>query len=304
LSRFEIPMPLRANQVSHYEIDETPIKNLEDKLVTLDVLEQQLFIVTKNLIPVDFKVVRGTCFDERSRALLLNGDPTSPRPAVPGGPDIFSLAIGQLTGQLKSGSADDRVRSAKEKNNSFGILSGAHEGCAASNLNTWMKFVADNAEAVKAYAYSELGDSYHEEAAEKVVSEARVAVESAVYKGFNEQSLKSVYGKQEVGAAFELLAVDPDTGETIPHEGNLLIRLKRPNLAADISAIYKQQSAAGVGKGAFVMNDPYAKLIKGVWSSGVDAKKMSSLADHAQEILLAAIANCVPNPTLYQVNIS
>jgi hypothetical protein len=302
----EIPHSLDFYEVSNCEIIDKPIKNLNDETVEEIVLVKQALIVIRGLEPIgSFKNTRGTCFDERQRALLLDGNTTSARPTIPGGPDIYSLAIGQLTGQSSHGTALQRARNAKQKNNAFGIKSGAHIGCAASNLQVWMSFAAENPKDVIKYAESELGSSFDSSMAGAVILEAKKVVDSKVYDDFNEQYLKEVYGKDEIGQAFESLAIDPKTGETIPHEGNTLVRLKVPSFfATNISYIYSEQNAAGVGKGSFVMNDAYADLIEGVWSSGVDAEKMSTMARHAREILLASIANCVPNPTLYQINIS
>lgn len=288
---------MRANmiQTAAIMIIETPIKTSGAEPIAPELLERQAEQARICLTTVDYRAVRGTCIDERPRLILLGGE-TEARPSVPGGPDIFGLSIYELIGGLEKSdmSAAERLRYVKALINEGGIRSGGHTGCAANaGLVVWMRTIAENPDSVRAYAESQMGDRYRPELADQVAGNAVKFMDSGLYEAWTENLLADVYG-EEAGDAIEKL-------EDVPHEGLTIVRNKIHGATVDQNELYLRSV---VGKGSFVMDDAYADDIEHVLSSGPDAADNKLLAEHAREMILAAVAGAVPNEELYQINVT
>jgi len=272
-----------------------PIKDLTGESIAADKLYAQAGVVISGLRLVDFYSVRGTCVDERLRGRLLNGQDTGPRPAVPGGPDIWGLALAELIGlPLAASTGQERLAIVSHSLKAANIKSGGHLKCAANDgLLVWMAYIRDNPDQVKAFARSQLDQKYDEGMADTVVDQAANLLAGTVYKGWSEKILGEVLAA-EAGEAIEQLA------DGVEHQAQTIFRIKVPNLAADVSWIYRHSI---IGPGSYIMNDPYSSLIENVLTSGPDAVRLTALARHAREIALGAVAMVVPNKLLYQGDI-
>jgi hypothetical protein len=258
-------------------------------------LIEQAQLIAASFRPImSYKEVMSTCSDERERLVLLNGQKSSePRAQVFGGSTMYGHAISELTGQASGSTALERVAGTDRMLSDAGIHRGAHMGCAAcAGIHTWMGKISEDPESVKAYAASQLGDKYDEKIADAVVKEATRVHESGLFDGFNEASLQSVYG-DDAGFAFETL-------QPVDHEGQTVARIKRELVVPDTDYVYKNSA---IGKGSFMFIDPYADTIEHAMTTGPDAAYLKVQAEHAREIMIAAIAGAVPNPVLYQLDI-
>lgn len=271
-------------------IHEQPIKTAGGELVEPDRLRDQAEQALACRVPVDYHKVRGTCIDERFR------EGSEPRPSVPGGPDIYALAVLELTGSFTDdeGSATKRLKAAQGIINRAGFPSGGHYLCAANgSFLGWNKIIAASPDLVRRYAHAQMGDRYRPELADQVVKNAIALVENGRYDEWQENCLTDVYG-DEADEAMERLG-------DVPHGGWTFVRNKLAGTTVDQTPLYNRSV---LGEGSFVMDDPYADDIEHALASGPDAVIKKQLAEHAREIILAAVAGAVPNQELYQIDLN
>lgn len=278
------------------DINDNPIKTQGAEQLDSQLLKAQGQQVLDCLVTVDYRAVRGTCIDERPRVGLQSQElRVEARPSVLGGPDIYALAIGELSGlfgdNLTTGKA--RLQEAKRLINLAGIKSGAHVNCAANaGLGVWLNTIATNPEAAKAYARQQKGTAYNEDAANEVIAHAQAAVSSGRYANWDETVLQDVLG-EESDEATEMLA-------NVPHEGQTVVRNGVEGTTINQTQLYDKSV---LGKGSFDFDDPYADLIEHIMTSVPDAAWKKTVAEHAREMAIAAVAGAVPNPELYQLNL-
>ena len=124
------------------KVREIPIKSEGNELLSIEELQAQAEVARDALVPVDYENTRGTCLDEREREGLVNGQPSEVRPSAPGGPDIYALSIGELTGMFGENSTlEDDLVEAHDLIEGGGLLGGCHVGCAASQISPWMTLI-------------------------------------------------------------------------------------------------------------------------------------------------------------------
>jgi hypothetical protein len=293
------------NMTSPYAVDPTevvvdiqtqPIKLTSGKLLAVSLLRAQAELARNCLVPVDYTSDRGTCIDERPRLELLSGEPsTKARPSVPGGPDMYLLAILELTSYFPDDATDgkQRLTRAKQLLNEAGLLSGGHLQCAATAaFNQWMNIIAGDDQTIRHFARREKGANYNDAAMDEVIAGADKLVRSGRYHTWSENVLLDVLGT-EASTAIERLA-------DVAHEAVTLSRVGIPAETIDQTDLYYKSIA---GKGSFVMDDSYADIIEHAASRGPTANWKKTIAEHAREAILAALAQVVPNPALYEVHI-
>lgn len=270
-----------------------PIKNAGRSEADSSLVVLQSELTAQCLRYVDYSLARGTCGDERRRTGLLSGKvAVEMRPSIFGGPDIYGLAIGELTGIFdeKKASGEDRLRAAKRLLNNAGIRSGGHVECAANAMfNAWMTTIKKQPNTIKSYAKKELGIHYDEAIMDEVIQNAGVCTDSGIYDEWNEDVLVRVLGN-EAGEAMEVLA-------DVLHEGCVVVRNKVPDTTIDQTALY---DLSVLGRGTFDVDDYYAELIENIIISASDNEHLTKLARHAREAIIAAIAGAVPNTLLYE----
>lgn len=282
---------MRGNmiQTPTFTIVETPIKTAGAELVAPELLEKQAQQAVICLTAVDYRTARGTCVDERPR------EDADPRPSTPGGPDVYALAVNELIGAFADSdmSAEERLGHTKKTINNGGIRSGGHTTCAANGgFSVWIAAIGKNPDMALAYAESQLGDNYRPDLAHQVVENAVRFGDGNIYKDWDEQMLVRVLGP-EAAEAIEKL-------KDVPHESMTLVRNKIDGMTVDQNELYARSV---VGKGSFVQDDPYADKIEHILASGPDAVEKKQLAEHAREMILAAVAGAVPNRELYQIDL-
>jgi hypothetical protein len=274
----------------------TPVKGTDLPGVDTELIQRQAELGAEHLVPVDYATTHGTCGDERERIGLLNGSHNiQPRPSVFAGPDVFGLAVAELTGSLPDvdSTARDRLARIKKLLNEGGVMSGGHVECAANaKFIKWIGVIASRSEDVRGYASLNLGQDYDPTAMEEVEAFARRTVEGGVYDDWTEDVLKEVLG-DEAGEAIEVLA-------PVEHEGLMLERNEEPDSTIDQTPVFENSV---VGRGSFIFDDAYAKRIEDIVTSGPEAARKVVLARHAREAIIAAVASAVPNPTIYQAKI-
>ena len=278
------------------DIKEEPVKNSGAELIDYDLLRRQAEQALDCAETVDYHHARGTCSDERSRAGLLNGTATvEARPSVLGGPDVYALAVGELTGAFESGQpASGRLVTAKERINAVGLLSGGHVKCAANNgFASWMAAFAENPGFAREYTRQKLGPEYNESLFDEIVQNARATVASERYRDWNESILQKVLG-DEAGEAIEVL-------NDVPHEGVEFVETDQPDVTVDQTNLYAESV---LGRGSFVFDRSYAGEIEAAVTDGLMRDDRLLLARHAREAIIASVAGAVPNPDLYQVVLS
>lgn len=262
-------------------------------------LEAQASAERAALRDVDPKRVRSTCMDERAREKLLGGSTEiGPRLSVPGGADIYGLAIAELTATVPASvkTGDEALALAKRRNNAASIRSGGHVDCkAAAGFTAWMATIANNPEAIRPYAMKQLGDQFDEQLFAKVSENARLALASGRYPADwnGEEALVRVLG-DEAAEAIEVLVPGP-------HKGKKVVRQKVRGKTVDQNTVVR---TSAVGEGSFVIDDPHAEDIEAVQTGGVDVADRKRLAAHSREMIIGALAGAVPNETLYQTIIS
>ncbi len=280
------------------QVDTTPIKTSGAEPVDPALLKGQAEAEREALVDVDFDTVRSTCMDERERMGLLNGSTEiSPRLSVPGGSDIYGLAVAELTGSIpiEVTEGDEALSLAKKKNNAVGIRSGGHVECkAAAAFTTWMQTIAENPEAIIPYMQKELKENFQNDLVVEISKNAAIALASGRYADDwnGEEALVRVLG-DEAGEAIEVLAHKP-------HNGLKVVRQKIRGKTIDQTKLCKTSL---IGEGSFDIDDPHADDIENAQTTGSDAARKKQLATHAREAIVASLASAVPNPELYQDSI-
>ena len=273
---------------------EAPIKGA--RTLTDEQLQSQADIARQHTVEVDYHAVRGTCGDERERVGLADGsDIVEPRPSAFGGPNIYGLYMAELTGYFgdQQTSGEERLEHVTRLINSADIKSGGHQKCAANaGFATVLAKIGEAPTAFRDYAKQNMGDAYNDNAMSLVFSYAQKAAESGAYVEWDETVLPRVLEKvgDNPGEAIEVLA-------DVPHEGLSLVRSDANNKTVDQTAVHH----AGNGD-SFVNDEQYCALIEAAVASGSNAVEASTLARHAREALLAAIAGAVPNEEINQIN--
>ena len=267
-----------------------PIKTNGAERMAPELLARQAEAARACLVSVDYKLNRGTCGDERPREY------PEPRPSVFGGPNVYALGVAELTGYFADddqSSGEERLVRVTGQIEAGGFKSGGHKGCAAnSGFGTWMRIIAEHPELMKDYARGQKGDAYNDTAMNVVIGYAQAVVASGRYDDWSEDVLARVLG-DEADEAIETL-ID------VPHEGKTLVRNRTPNTTVDQTDLYGRSV---VGKGSFVHDDPYADALEHVVTSGNDAARKKVEAEHAREVILAAVALAVPNEEIYQLEL-
>jgi hypothetical protein len=215
---------------------------------------------------------------------------------VAGGPNIYALAVAELTDYFGNDTSNGEARLARvtDRLTEARIKSGGHEKCAANaGFAVWMRVIAEKPEAIKAYAERQLGAAYDDSAMQAVINNAKAVIASGRYGHWEETVLARVLGDQ-AGEAIEVLA-------DVPHEAVTLVRNEIDGETIDHSKLY---DISVVGRGSFVNDENYANMIEHVLSSGPDAVRKKVEAGHAREAILAAVAAAVPNALLYQLRIA
>lgn len=277
-------------------IHEEPLKAPGSERIASGLLEIQGQQAASCLVAVDYSSVHGTCMDERGRLSLMNGQPVEPRPSAPGGPNIYALAVAELTGLYDNQpdlDGEQRLHDVSDRLTAGNLKGGGHDTCKANaDFLAWMKIIADNGEELKADVKKQRGDSYDEEAADYVIGKARDLVESGVFEGWEESTLTRVLG-DDAGKAME-------NTYKVPHQGVTFIRNKVKNATIDQTALY---GISVVGEGSFVVDDPYVDTIEHILTAGPDAVEKKKQAEHAREFIIAALVRALPNEEMYRIDI-
>ncbi len=285
--------PMMATAV----VNEVPVKGGGD-LASLEAAEQQAVRIRDHIVKVPVGA-RGTCRDEREREGLASGaDTVEIRPSVDGGPNIYGLAVAELTGYFgKSNSSGEerlsQVTEVLEDATDAGILSGGHEDCAANGkFGIWMGLLSDPSakQQIEDSMQQELGDKYDGELADELFANADAANQSGRYDDWNEAVLPRVLGDQ-AGEAIERLA-------HIKHDATTIVRNHVEGTTLDQTGLHLD------GPRSFGFDDWYAARIEKVLSTGPEASRMQQLARHARAAIVAAVNAAVPNPELYEVTIN
>jgi hypothetical protein len=281
--------------MTQVHILDAPIKVTGEPTITPEAVRTQVEHAKEALVAIDYATVRGTCIDERERVGLKNGEPSEPRPSVPGGPNIFGLYVTELSGYFPKESAltaKQRLGVVTKDLNSKGIHSGAHEHCAANaKIGEVIGSIANNPEGVTDYAESQLGDDFDESAMAEVIAHAQEVKASGRYDGWTEAEVADELG-DEAGAAIEQLA-------DVPHQATTLIRNKIPDMTIDQTQLHNT-----AGQDSFIQDDAYADRIENALATGPDPVRMAVGMRHAREAILAGVAGAVPNPELHQANLA
>ncbi len=290
-----------APVAARFDVLEAPIKTSGAEQVAHEQLEAQAQLAVGTLHNIYYTDVRGTCIDERRRIGLRSGEArVEPRPSVPGGPNIYGLAVAELTGYFEGErtTGEQRLSRVTGRLSDAGLRSGGHGGCAANaGFGTWMRTIADNPDYVKKYAALRFGEDFDPTIMDAVVNFARAAMTSGRYAGWDESKLVTVLGEEEADEAIEKL-------DAVKHEAVTIVRNWIPEATVDQTELYDQNEAGqGVGKGSFVNDEAYADTIEHVLTAGPDAVRKKLEAEYAREAILAAVAAAVPNQEIYQINL-
>ena len=243
----------------------------------------------------------GTCIDERPRlGTREEHGKIEARPSVPGGPVVYGQYVAELSGYFSDSSSQDAEESMSiiaDDLESKGIVLGGHDDCRANGgMGDVISFIADNPEAVKAYAERNMGDEYNEDLANESISYAIKVTESGKYDDHQEETLAHVLGDKSSNAIEKL------EGE---HEGRTVVRNKVRNTTVDQTKLHKlTEERLGEAEDSFVMDDWYAHDIENALATGPNAAHQKKVMAHARELVLAALAGAVPNPELHQINLS
>lgn len=271
------------------ELHETPIKVTGERRITEEQRAELLRDIKSNLKPYD-ESTRGTCMDERRREHLRSGGKiTEVRPSAPGGPDVYGLAIAELTGSFAGSTmtAEQRLHTIMAANGRAGLKSGGHENCAANNgLGTWVPLIAEQPEKISAYVQSKIAEdglTYDQEKMNAIIGYAQGVKDSGVYAAWSEEKYAVLLG-DEAGVAIEKLYDEP-------HLGFAVMWVEKPGYTIDQTALNNR---------AFELNKPYMKRIEDVEASGPDAGKIAELTPYARYASIAALALAVPNQVLYE----
>ncbi|HUC88174.1 MAG TPA: hypothetical protein VMR95_03425 [Candidatus Binatia bacterium] len=269
------------------------VKGSGPEIVSANLLKRQVEIARECLVPVDLSLDRGTCSDERKRIGLLNGSSVvKPRPSVLGGPDLYALAVMELTGAFAPNdnrSSEQRLSASAQKLQDAGLRNGGHLICKFNaDWLEWLSAIANHPEYIADYTRQEKGDDYVEEAMAEVIAEAQAIVSGGLYKDWDESVLPRVLGA-DAGEAIEQLA-------PVQHKGLIVVRNRIINTTVDQNELYDRSV---IGEGGYVIDDWYADTLEHVAASGPDADWKMTKAGHAHEAIIAAMVKVLPNPELY-----
>lgn len=281
-----------ASSVVHNQ----PIKTTSAELVAPDLLQEQAQQIVACLVLADYEALRGTCMDERGRLRLRNGLPPENRPSAPGGPNVYALGVAELIGFFDHSpdlAAEERLDAVNQTLKGGKIRGGGHDDCKANAaFSAWMGIIGDGGEELKDSVKRRLGDAYNEEAADYVIGKARALTQSGRYDGWNEGILGKHFGDR-AGEAIEIT-------DSAPHAGKTFVRNGVPDTTVDQTRVY---GMSVVGKGSFIIDDPYLDKIEHVLTSGPDAELKKLQAEHAREFIIAALVTALPNEELYEIDI-
>ncbi len=276
-------------------ISDQPLKfESSTNLMTAEELDAQAENAVASLRVVDGDS-SSTCVDERERIGTRDGqEDVEPRYSVPGGANVYGLYIAELISYFAEESEGlTRITEVTKMLNDGGVNSGGHEGCAANGgFNAVMGLICgDNLDAGKEYARTELGGDFDEVLYDEVVANARRVVESERYGKWDESKLFDALGEED-GSAIEQL-----NGK---HKARTIIRVDVPGKTVDQTALHELTN----GEDSFVNDEGFAGQIEALLSDGPDADRKQKMARHAREAVLSALVVAVPNPVIYQINIS
>lgn len=233
---------------------------------------------------------RGTCMDERPRIGLISGEPTvEPRPSAPGGPDVYGLAIAELTNVFGESDTDGptRIKDVKKVLNAAGLVSGGHQGCAADeSFGVWVPIVSSQRGAVSTYVKDKMeadGLVYDQDKMDIIIANAERLDASGRYAQWSEEEYFKVLG-DEVGQAIEKL-------KDVNHEGILKIWVEIEGYTVDQSSLDNK---------AFILDKPYMKKIEDIVTTGPEATDLLELAPYARYAIVKAISFALPNEELHE----
>lgn len=280
-----------------YELPSDPLKTAGEKIPDQLLGEQAAAAAAPGvLVEVNYKAQPGTCSDERPRVGLLSGEArVEPRPSTYGGPNVYLLAVAELTGFFApedKSTGEARLRRITDLLEVAGFQSGGHRKCAANaGFGVWMRLMTENGESIRESVRSQLGDRYSPDAMSEVLEYAEAVVASGRYDDWNEDILQRVLG-DKAGDAIEVLVDEP-------HGGKSEIRNNIPNTTVDQTPL---AARSVVGKGSYVVDNPYAAALEQVVASGADAEQKLVVARHAREAIIAAIHMALPSTEIRQIN--
>ncbi len=266
-------------------ISEQPIKLTKEASPEAELLE--IMNDAKASLTAYTEDTRGTCMDERRRTELKSGKPAvEVRPSLPGGPDVYLLAMRELTGYHEGQdlTANERAHDSKITLDNEGILSGGHEECAADNLlGTWAgQVIVDNQAAIAEYThrkFDEAGLEFDMNLMNQVFEHAADIQASGRYAEWSEESYFDLLGA-EAGEAIEKL-------EHAPHLGKMMIWVDIEGQTIDQTKI---------GNRAFELNLPYMKRVENAGINGPAAE----LVPYARYAIIGALAAALPNEELQE----
>lgn len=266
-------------------ISEQPIKLLKEASPEAELFE--ILDDAKSSLTAYTEETRGTCMDERRRTALKGGRPiVEVRPSLPGGPDVYLLAVRELTGYHEGQdiTAEERAQDSKTTLNDKGVRSGGHAECAADNLlGTWAgQVIVENQADVAKYVhrkFDEDGIDFDMNLMSKVFDYAADTQVSGRYAEWSEQSYFDLLGVEAEEAIEEL--------EHAPHLGKMMIWVDIEGQTIDQTKI---------GNRAFELNRPYMKRVENAGVNGPAAE----LVPYARYAIVAALAAALPNEELQE----
>lgn len=271
-------------------ISEQPIKLLKEASPQAELVE--ILNDAKSSLTAYTEETRGTCMDERARTMLKSGKPAvEVRPSLPGGPDVYLLAVRELTGYYEGqdSTANDRAHDAKTTLDSKGVLSGGHEECAADNLlGTWAgQVIVENQAKVAEYVhrkFDEDGFEFDMNLMNRVFQYAADIQSTERYAEWTEQSYFDLLDAEEVDEAIEQL-------EPVPHRGKMMVWVKIEGMTMDQTKVDNR---------AFELNLPYMKRVENAGVNGPAAE----LVPYARYAIVGALAAALPNEELQEGTLS
>ena len=271
------------------KVSESPIK-LGEVQTSPEVIDSIMAEARACLRQYSMYDVRGTCMDERPRIGLRSGEVTvGVRPSAPGGPDIYGLAVAELTGVFgdSSSDAETRIKGVKKSLNRAGLISGGHQNCAADDsFAVWVPIVSSEKAAVSQYVKDKIeadGLIYDQDKMNEVIANAEKLDASGRYADWSEEEYFKVLG-DEAGYAIEKL-------KDVNHEGILKIWVEIDGYTVDQSSLDNK---------AFILDKPYMKKIEDVVTTGPDATGLNELARYARYAIVKAISFALPNKELQE----
>lgn len=270
-------------------ISEQPIKLLKEASPESELVE--ILNDAKSSLTAYTEETRGTCMDERRRTTLKDGKPAvEVRPSLPGGPDVYLLAVRELTGyhEGQALTANERAHDSKTTLDEKGVRSGGHEECAADNLlGTWAgQVIVENQTGIAEYVqrkFDQAGINFDMDLMNQVFENAADIQASGRYAEWSEESYFDLLGA-EADEAIEKL-------EHAPHLGKMMIWVEIDGQTIDQTKI---------GNRAFELNLPYMKRVENAGLNGPAAE----LAPYARYAIVGALGAALPNEELQEGTLS